>query len=177
MRPGGGSSRFCQLSWPGAAGESRSPHGAEQHPVETGHRSPRGGTCQTGTAIGKPSMSGVGSRPLAPSAASWPTCRCTTTQSAALTGPSAWTRPSCGRTSTLLEPANRGKRTERTRHPSGHGAGGVAGIRPAVDGRGLPLTVVFTPGDVDDRRCFPAGSAGDHGVVERSGAPVRLAER
>ncbi len=94
------------------------------------------------------------------------TRRSAITRWAASSGPCRWTPPSIVPTSTPLAPAKRG--ALRVQIGGFATLGGAAGSRPiprgrlttkvhlAVDGRGLPLSIVLTPGNVNDSTMFDA---------------------
>lgn len=98
-------------------------------------------------------------------ASCWSTSKSATTRWAGWSGPSRSTPRSTGPISTLPVPAERTgpqtgtswrpRETHRSARPSVRSRGGLTTkVHLAVDGRGLPLSIVLTPGNANDATAF-----------------------
>nr|WP_256098593.1 IS5 family transposase [Streptomyces agglomeratus] len=124
----------------------------------------RGVTCRSGMGRGRPSTSdSPAGRRMARGQGCWSMRRSVTTRWAGWSGPSRSIPRSTVPTSTPPAHVKRGRRRGRTGRSGpladapglGRSRGGLTTkVHLAVDGRGLPLSIVLTPGNVNDATAF-----------------------
>ncbi len=123
-----------------------------------------GATCPSGTGRGRPSTSGSpAGRPMARGRSCWSMSRSMMTRGGGWGGSSPLTPRSTGPISTprarVEGDAGRDELEDPGRSQAhqalGRSRGGLtAKVHLAVDGRGLPLSIVLTPGNVNDATAF-----------------------